>query len=150
MKIFVDADSCPRMTRELVMRAAQRLKIQAIFAANRAIPSITGEFARMELCPQGEGEADNRIAALAEAGDLVITRDIPLAGRLVDASVAVIDDRGRVYTPENIRQQLSLRDFMVGIAESGLGVERIPTYGKKELKAFANSFDRLVTKLRNK
>ena len=147
MKIFVDADSCPRAARELVLRAAKRLKVQAVFAANRVIPGITGEFAVMELCPEGEGEADNRIVALASAGDLVITRDIPLAARLVEASIVVIDDRGRVYTRENIGQQLSLRDFMVDAAESGLGIERTASYGKKELKAFADGFDREIRKL---
>jgi uncharacterized protein YaiI (UPF0178 family) len=119
----------------------------------------------MELCPAGEGAADNRIVELAEPGDLVITRDIPLAFRLVEAvketgasredgavkeagaSLLVIDDRGRVYTRENIRERLSLRDFMVGLAESGLGMERIAAYGKKELKAFADGLDRVLVRL---
>jgi uncharacterized protein YaiI (UPF0178 family) len=101
----------------------------------------------MELCPAGEGAADNRIVELAEPGDLVITRDIPLASRLVAASILVIDDRGQIYTRENIRERLSLRDFMVGLAESGLGMERIAAYGKKELKAFADGLDRVLVKL---
>jgi uncharacterized protein YaiI (UPF0178 family) len=101
----------------------------------------------MELCPAGEGAADDRIVELAEKGDLVITRDIPLASRLVEAAVPVIDDRGRLYTGENIRERLSLRDFMVDLAESGLGMERIPSYGKRELKAFADGVDRILTKL---
>jgi uncharacterized protein YaiI (UPF0178 family) len=101
----------------------------------------------MELCPLEEGAADNRIVALARSGDLVITRDIPLASRLVEAAIMVMDDRGRVYTRENIRERLSLRDFMVGLAENGLGKDRIASYGKRELKAFADSFDRVLAQL---
>jgi uncharacterized protein YaiI (UPF0178 family) len=101
----------------------------------------------MEICPPGEGSADDRIAALARPGDLAVTRDIPLAGRLVEASVTALDDRGRIYTRENIREYLSLRDFMVGLARQCLVPERTAAYGKRELKAFADSFDRLLTRL---
>jgi uncharacterized protein YaiI (UPF0178 family) len=147
MKILVDAESGPRPARDLVLRTALRRGIIAIFAANRPIPGIEGEGVVMELCPPGENSADNRIVELAEQGDLVLTRDIPLASRLVEASVMVMDDRGGTYTRENIRERLSLRDFMVGLAENGLGAERASTYGKKELKAFADSFDRVLTRL---
>jgi uncharacterized protein YaiI (UPF0178 family) len=87
---------------------------------------------------------------LARPGDIVVSRDIPLAGRLVGAGVAVIDDRGRRYSSENIGEMLSLRDFMVGLAENGLGAERSACYGKKELKRFADSLDALITELRGR
>ncbi|GHV45704.1 UPF0178 protein [Spirochaetia bacterium] len=154
MKIFVDADSCPRPARDLVLRASARTGVRAVFAANRPIPLTSGDTARgegaaaqMELCPPGENSADNRIVELAKPGDLVVTRDIPLASRLVEAGVCVIDDRGRLYTRENIRERLSLRNFMVGLAESGLGMERSNSYGKKELKAMADSLDQALTRL---
>ena len=146
MQILLDADSCPREARQMLLRFSGRLGIKTIFAANRPIPGL-GANASMELCPPGEGAADNRIVALAVPGDLVITRDLPLAERLVDAGIAVMDDRGRVFTKENIREQRSLRDFAVGLAESGLDMERIATYGRKELKAFANSLDREISRL---
>jgi uncharacterized protein YaiI (UPF0178 family) len=101
----------------------------------------------MELCPPGEGSADNRIVELAERGDLAVTRDIPLASRLVEAEVCVIDDRGRIYTRENIRERLSLRNFMVDLAENGLGMERNNSYGRRELKAMADSFDKVLSRL---
>ncbi|MDR1220000.1 MAG: DUF188 domain-containing protein [Treponema sp.] len=145
MKIFVDADSCPRAARELVLRAARKRRIEAVFAANRRIPGVEGGYAVMEVCPVGEGAADDRIVDLARRGDLAVTRDIPLAVRLVEHGVAVLDDRGRAYTGENIRQWLSIRNFMVELAGNGLGVERSAHYGKKELKAFADNFDRMVT-----
>ncbi|MDR1862737.1 MAG: DUF188 domain-containing protein [Treponema sp.] len=150
VKILVDADSCPRPAREIVLRYANRTGIRALFAANRPIPGIAGENAAMELCPPGEGSADNRIVELARPGDLVLTRDVPLAERLAENGVTVLDDRGRSYTKENIRELCSLRDFMVGLAENGLGTERTAAYGRKELKTFADSLDRELTRLRRK
>jgi uncharacterized protein YaiI (UPF0178 family) len=148
VKILVDADSCPKPARDLILKTALRRKLRAIFAANRPIAGIGGPggYALMELCPAGEGAADDRIVALAEPGDLAVTRDIPLAARLVEASVLVIDDRGQAYTRENIRERLSLRDFRVGLAENGLGTERTAVYGRKELKTFADALDRALVK----
>ena len=147
MKILVDADSCPKPARSLIIRAAIRRGLRAVFAANRPIPDISGRGIAMELCPTGEGAADDRIMALALPGDMAITRDIPLAFRLVAASVHVLDDRGRLYTPENIRERLSLRNFTVGLAENGLALQRNAVYGKRELKSFADSLDRLLDRL---
>jgi uncharacterized protein YaiI (UPF0178 family) len=144
-QILVDADSCPREARKMVLRFAGRLGIKTVFAANRLIPALP-KTARMELCPQGEGEADKRILALARPGDLVLTRDLPLAEKLVDGGIAVLDDRGRVFTKENIRELRSVRDFVVGLADNGLDIERIPSYGKEELNALANSLDRELSK----
>jgi uncharacterized protein YaiI (UPF0178 family) len=101
----------------------------------------------MEICPPGEGSADNRLVELACPGDLAITRDIPLASRLIAKTVTVLNDRGRPYTPENIGEQLSLRNFMVDLAENGLASERTASYGKRELKIFADSFDRTLIRL---
>jgi uncharacterized protein YaiI (UPF0178 family) len=129
----------------MVLRFADRLGIKTVFAANRPIPDLS-ETAQMELCPQGEGEADKRIAALARPGDIVLTRDLPLAEKLVENGVAVLDDRGRVFTRENIRELRSVRDFVVGLADNGLGAERIPSYGREELNALANSLDREITR----
>lgn len=148
MQIFVDADSCPRNAREIVLRFSARLGIKTIFTANRRIPGLPEETASMELCPPGEGAADDRIVALASPGDLVVTRDIPLAERLVNSGIVVLDDRGRVFTRENIRERRSLRDFVVSLSENNMGIERIASYGKKELNAFANSLDRELTKLK--
>jgi len=147
MQIFVDADSCPREGREMVLRFSARLGIKTVFAANRPIPGLPENIAQMELCPDGEGAADDRIVALARPGDLVISRDLPLAERLVEAGVAVLDDRGRVFTKENIKERRSLRDFTVGLANNGLDYERTASYGKKELNTFANSLDREITRL---
>ena len=130
----------------MILRFSARLGIKTIFAANRPIPGLP-KTALMEICPAGEGEADKRITTLARPGDLVLTRDLPLAEQLVDSGIAVMDDRGRVFTKENIRQLRSLRDFMVGLAENGLGTERTTTYGRNELNSLANSLDKEISKL---
>ncbi|MDR2842840.1 MAG: DUF188 domain-containing protein, partial [Spirochaetaceae bacterium] len=113
MKILVDADSCPAIVRETICRAAQRCGVKAVFAANREIPGLSGKDVFMELCPQGEGEADKRLVLLAEKNDLAVTRDVPLASLLVEKGVFVLDDHGRIFTSENIRAYLSIRDFQV-------------------------------------
>jgi len=148
VKILVDADSCPRAARDLVLRRAAKLGIRIIFAANRPIPDSKG--AEMEICPNTDNSADDRIVELAELADLVVTRDVPLAKRLVEKGVSVIDDRGRVFSQNNINELLSLRNFTVGLADSGLGIERIANYSKKDLKVFADSLDRLLTKRRSR
>jgi uncharacterized protein YaiI (UPF0178 family) len=146
MKIFVDADSCPRPARELIVRVSARRGIRAVFAANRPIPGLSGG-AVMEICSPAADSADDRIVELARPGDLAVTRDIPLALRLVEAAILVMDDRGQVYTAENIRERLSIRNFMVGLAENGLRGERTAVYGAREQKALADSLDRVLTRL---
>jgi len=147
MKILVDADSCPRAARNLVLRRAAKLKLRTIFAANRFIPGAGDiEGAEMEICPNRQNSADDRIVELAEKGDLVITRDIPLAKRLVEKEAAVFDDRGRVFTKENINELFSIRNFTVGLAQDGLEIQRTANYGKKELKKFADSLDRILSR----
>ena len=153
MQILVDADSCPKLARDMLLRFSARLDIPIVFAANRPIPDIknaktASSNIHMEICSSEEGAADRRIIELAENGDLVVTRDLPLAEILVEKNIRVIDDRGRVFTRENIRELRSIRDFTVDLAESGLGMERIAAYGKKELNKLANSLDRELTLLR--
>jgi uncharacterized protein YaiI (UPF0178 family) len=146
MKILVDADSCPKDARELALRTARRRGIQVVFAANRPIPGVSGENIVMEICPPGENTADDRLVELAVTGDIAVSRDLALAKRLLEKNAVVIDDRGRLFTLDNINELLSLRNFTVALAENGLGTERTASYGKKELKAFADSLDRQITK----
>ena len=146
MKILVDADSCPKPARELILRRAEKLSIRLIYAANRKIPA--SEYAEMEICLSTHNAADDRIVELTESGDLVITRDIPLAKRIIEKDAAVLDDRGRVFCKNNINELLSLRNFSVALAENGLGIERIANYGKKELKRFADSLEKTLVKMR--
>jgi uncharacterized protein YaiI (UPF0178 family) len=146
VKILVDADSCPAAARNLALRRAEKLNLRIIFAANRPIP---GPGAEMEICSATDNSADDRIVELAEKGDLVITRDVPLAKRLVEKDAAVLDDRGRIFTKNNINELLSLRNFTVGLANNGLEFERTANYNKKDFKKFADSLDRLLAKMQS-
>jgi uncharacterized protein YaiI (UPF0178 family) len=146
VKILLDADSCPKAARSLVLRRVVKLKIRLIFAANRSVSSDKN--VEMEICSKGENSADDRIVELAEKGDIVVTRDVPLAKRLVDNDISVLDDRGRVFTKDNIKEILSLRNFTVGLAENGLNFQRTANYGRKDLKTFADSLDRMLAQAR--
>jgi uncharacterized protein YaiI (UPF0178 family) len=152
VKLFVDADSCPTPARKIIQKRAAREQLPLIFAANHPIPFENsyhilveqGLFV-MELCPVETGSADDRITALAGEGDIAVTRDVPLACRLVEKGVHTLDDRGRIFTADNIRHYLSLRDFFISTANNYGIPKRIPTYGEKEKKAFADSLDRIIT-----
>lgn len=147
MTVWVDADSCPRQVRDIVVRAARRTGVRAVFVANRQVPGLDTGNVEFVLCPPGQDAADDHIVLNARPGDLAITRDIPLAARLVEAGVPALNDRGAVYTRENVRERLSVRNFMVGLAMSGLSPDRVNGYGQKELKAFADGFDRELSRL---
>jgi uncharacterized protein YaiI (UPF0178 family) len=148
MTIYVDADSCPRPARDIIMRAAARISVPALFASNRPVPGVPGTAALP--CSAGKNAADDAIAGRAQPGDLAVTRDIALAARLVTSGAAVLDDRGRIYTRDNIAEYVSLRNFTVGLAENGLDFQRDAAWGQRERKAFAASLDRLLTKLLRK
>lgn len=144
MQFWIDADSCPVPIRELIQRAAVRNGIKVFFVANREIPFPKNPLFKMIVTSSGENSADNYIVENAGKEDLVITRDIPLAARLVEKKIEVINDRGTLYTESNIRERLSVRDFMLSLAMNGLKPESTSKLGKKEIHEFANCFDRVV------
>jgi uncharacterized protein YaiI (UPF0178 family) len=153
MKLLVDADSCPAAARTIIQKRAAKENIPLVFAANRSIPFdipyrrlVKCGLFTMEICPAVEGAADDRLTALAESGDIAITRDIPLASRLIAKGIHTLDDRGRIFTEDNIRYHLSLRDLNIALAEQN-DPFRTAAYGEKEKKAFADSLDRLLTSL---
>ncbi|MGP1455584.1 MAG: YaiI/YqxD family protein [Treponema sp.] len=147
MKLFVDADSCPVRIREIISKTAYRLRTEAIFVANRLIAIPENAFCTSVITSTDPQAADSYITAHATPGDLVITRDIPLAKLLIDAHICVINDRGAVYTAENIGERLSLRNFMYDLHANGLMPERSKTFGKKDIAAFAQALDRETRRL---
>lgn len=147
MTIWVDADSCPVPVRELICRSGKRLSLPVVYVANRDIPRDDDYPVTMVLADSTPDAADDHIVEHAVYGDLVITRDIPLANRLVDNNIRVINDRGTVYTPENISERLSMRNFMLELYSNGMSPEKIGQFGKRELNAFANALDRELTRL---
>jgi uncharacterized protein YaiI (UPF0178 family) len=146
--IFVDADSCPRKARALILRAALRRGVPSVFAANRKIPGLPKtSLVRMALCSGKEDAADDYIVERARKGDIAVTRDVPFAARLVEKSVTVMNDRGRLFTRENIRYYVSLRNVALELAQNNLGPERNAAYGAKALKMFAAEFDKQLSRL---
>ncbi len=148
MKIWIDADAAPRDVKELVFRAAQRLAVDTVLVANQriAIPA-NAETVSMVVVRDGANVADRYIVTHSERGDLAITADIPLAALLVEKEVAVIDPRGEEYNSSNIAGRLSMRDFMDDLRGAGMVLGGSRPYGNQDKKAFANAFDRLISKL---
>jgi len=146
VKIWVDGDACPGPIKELIVRTAMRLKIPAVFVANKFIGlpgSVYLSTVRVALGPE---VVDEYIAEHAEPCDFAVTQDIPLASVLVPKGVVVINPRGELYTEENIRERLSIRNFMQDVREAG-GVTPGPkTFGQKEKQRFADTLDRELTK----
>lgn len=142
MTLFIDADSCPVRIREIICKTAKRLQVPAIFAANRPIPISKNSYCTSVVTEAQDQAADTYILAHAAQGDIVITRDIPLAKQLVDAHIKVINDRGGIYTAENIGERLSVRNFMYELSINGLAPERTKAFGKKEIMEFAQALDR--------
>lgn len=144
--IWIDADSCPVQVREIIIRASNRLTIPAIFVANRALSLPKNNLLQMIVSEATPDAADNVIVEKCLKNDLVITRDIPLANRLVEKGACVINDRGTLYNEENIRQRLSLRNFNLELFNMGLVGEKNGSFSNKELQNFANCFDRELQK----
>lgn len=147
MTVWVDADSCPIHVRKIVIKAAMNRKVPTVFVADRRIPLPTSPYINFREVEPGADSADAEIIEHAQAQDLVITRDIPLAANLVRSGVRAIDDRGSVFTENNIGDRLSMRNLMYELREGGVQAERTRPPGQRELKAFADSFDREVTRL---
>ena len=146
MRIFVDCDSCPSPVREIIVKAALRTECLSFFVANHKIPHGTNAFTHDIIVEEGKDKADDYIVGHANECDIAVTRDILLAERLVQKKVAVVNDRGNLYTTDNIRERVSLRNYMLELAQNGLKTEESGTFGKKELYLFANAFDALITK----
>ena len=142
--IWVDADACPRPVKDVLFRAANRTEKPLTLVANHAIKVPPSPFIRSVQVVQGFDVADNYIVQHAEPGDLVITQDIPLAAELIELGCVAVNPRGELYTPENVRQRLNMRDFMDSLRGSGIQTGGPPAYGKKELQQFANQLDRSV------
>lgn len=147
MTIWVDADSCPKPVRELLIRAADRRLLQMVFVADRKLPLPQSPYIFSRVVETGTDHADMEVVAEAKPGDLVITRDIPLAARLVKSGISAIDDRGFVFSEDNIGERLSVRNLMYDLREGGIQPERTKPASQKDLKAFADAFDREVTRL---
>ncbi len=148
MNIWVDADSCPVRVREIIERASRRTGIPAIFVSDRPLPVQNAGPVSVVEVPTAEDSCDSYILAQAREGDLAVSRDVLLAEGLVAGEVTVLDDRGAVYTEENIRERVSLRNEMMRLREMGIRPETgRGKAGEREIRAFAAAFDRELNRL---
>jgi len=148
MKLWVDADACPGAIKELIIRVARRLKISPVFVAYKFISLPDSAYVSTMRFAMGPEVVDDTIAQAAEAGDFVITQDIPLAAVLVPMGIIVINPRGELYTSDNIGERLSLRNFMQGLREAGQVTPGPGEFGPKERQRFADTLDRELTRQR--
>lgn len=146
MKIYVDADACPKAIKEILFKAAKRTNIELILVANQFIPIPRHPMIKAVQVSQGFDVADNFIASKVVLGDLVITADIPLADEVIAKKAMALNPRGNLYTQENIKQRLSTRDFMETMRSSGIQTSGPKAISPKDIQVFANSLDRLLAK----
>lgn len=145
MKIWVDADACPRQIKELLYRAAERRKVVLTLVANKAVSFPSSPWIRGIQVAAGPDEADREIVRLLVAGDLVITADIPLAADVIGKGGFALDPRGDFFTEDNIRERLSLRNFFDELRSSGVETGGPASFSGKDKQAFANQLDRFLT-----
>ena len=146
MHIWVDADACPAVIKEILFRAAERTKLPLTLVANQWLKTPPYPNIRMVQVPSGFDVADKHIAEQVQAGDVVVTADIPLAAAVVEKGATAINPRGERYTADNIRQALDMRNFMDSLRSSGVETGGPPAFSHADRQAFANQLDRLLAK----
>jgi uncharacterized protein YaiI (UPF0178 family) len=150
MKVWVDADACPVVIKEILFRAAERTGIQLTLVANQAIRVPPSRYISSIQVSSGFDVADDEIVKRLEAGDLVITGDIPLAADVIEKGGLALSSRGEMYTTENIKARLNIRDFMDTMRGSGIDTGGPPPLNQNDRKAFADHLDRLLAKYAGK
>ncbi len=148
MHIWVDADACPKAIREILFRAAERVRIPLTLVANQPLRVPASPYLDAIRVPGGFDKADHRIVELLQPGDLVVTADIPLAADVIERGGQALDPRGELYTDDNIAERLATRNLLDQLRSEGLQTGGPPAPGKSERQAFANALDRILTRRR--
>ena len=146
MKIWVDADACPGVIKDILFRAAERTGVQLTLVANHSIPIPPSRHIKFLQVTHGFDVADNEIVKRLDAGDLVITADIPLAADVIDKGAHALNPRGELYTPNNIRARLNMRDFMETLRSSGIDTGGPSALSQSDRKSFASQLDKILTR----
>jgi len=146
MRLYLDGDAFPNLLKPIVLRAVEKRKIPTVIVANKRVSIGRSSWVELLLVEQGADQADDRIVELAVPGDLVITADIPLADRLVSRDVDALDHRGTLYTRENIKQLLAMRNLMEEIRSTGEMTGGPKPFGTKDAHAFANAFNAFLSR----
>ena len=150
MQIYVDADGFHRAAKEILIRAAHRLGVPVVFVANKPVRREPSPLISSLLVPGGPDIADDHIAELVGPGDLVITADIPLADRVVSKGAFALNPRGKLYTEENVKERLAVRDLLSELRDGGLMTGGPPAFEKKDCQAFADQLDRFLVRRLNR
>ncbi|MAS81803.1 MAG: DUF188 domain-containing protein [Legionellales bacterium] len=146
MKIWVDADACPVVIKDILFKAADRVGILVTLIANKSMQIPSSPNIKFVLVSSGLDVADNEIVKKLDAGDLVITADIPLAAEAIEKGGIALNPRGELYTTDNIKARLSMRDFMYTLRSSGVQTGGPSALSKNDRQTFANNLDKLLTK----
>ena len=146
MKIWVDADACPVVIKEILFRAADRAGVPLTLVANQPLSIPNSDFINTVQVPRGFDVADDVIVKRCSPGDLVITSDIPLAAEVVEKGGHALSPRGEMHTTENIRARLNMRDFLDTMRASGVDTGGPPAFSQRDRQDFANNLDRFLTK----
>lgn len=147
MKIWIDADACPRVIKEIVFRASERLHIPVCLVANKSLAKHETHLVQCVVVKEGFDVADDHIAEHAAPEDLIITADIPLAARIVAKGGVALDPRGELYTEDNVGERLSMRDLMAELRAGGLVQGGPAQFCNTDRQRFASSLDRQLTRM---
>jgi uncharacterized protein YaiI (UPF0178 family) len=143
-KIWVDADACPNVIKEIIFRAANRTQTFVTLVANQYISTPPSKFIKSIQVQQGFDVADDEIVNRLKAGDLVVTADIPLASDSIAKGAIALNPRGELYTSDNIKARLQMRDFMETLRNSGIDTGGPAALNHKDRERFANNLDKLL------
>jgi len=146
MKIWVDADACPVVIKDILFKAAERTKVLLVLVANQSLQTPNSRFVSTIQVVKGFDVADDEIVRRVDAGDLVITSDIPLAAEVIAKGGHALSPRGELHTTENIGARLNMRDFLDTMRASGADTGGPAAYSQRDRQEFANNLDRLLTK----
>jgi uncharacterized protein YaiI (UPF0178 family) len=150
VKIWVDADACPVVVKEILYRAAERTEVQLTLVANQPLSTPSSAYIRTLQVQHGFDVADDEIVKRIEAGDLVITSDIPLAAEVIAKGAHALSPRGEMHTKENIGARLNMRDFLDTMRSSGVEMSGGPAaFSQRDKQEFANNLDRFLTRSRD-
>jgi uncharacterized protein YaiI (UPF0178 family) len=146
MNLYIDGDAFPNLLKPIILRSIERLNIKTFVLANKKVNIGKSAHVSYIIVDAGADEADNKIVEMLEEGDLVITADIPLADRVITKKAHAIDHRGELYTRDNIKQYLAMRDLMDKIRESGEITKGPKAFGPKDAHNFANQLNSFLAK----
>lgn len=149
MQLWVDADACPAVIKDILFRVADRLELPLTLVANRLLRVPPSPYIRALQVPMGFDVADAHLVERVAEGDLVITADIPLAAALIDKGAFALSPRGEFYSAENIRERLGMRDFMEGLRGAGVDISGPAALSQADRQAFARQLDRFLARRRS-